>query len=309
MLDQLNNVLAEFKQMEASELLLQLGGFVFWMILILVVSSLIIRNVNKRVKANSARYRTKKIVRFVSYLLIGLIAIFSFTGNMQQFGLSLGLITAGLAFALQEVILSMFGWIVIFTTNSYSPGDRIEINGIKGDVIDIGVTKTTLMEIGEWVKSDNYNGRIVQISNSFIFKGAVRNYSTDFPFVWDEIILPITFNSDLELMNQLVKKATDEYLLDYAQFAKDNWQIMVKKYLIENANVEPSLMFVLNDNWVEFTLRYVVDYKKRGATKHKLFHSIYNSVMNSDGKVSFASATFELVGIPDLKVKLDKPNE
>lgn len=309
MIDQLNNVLAQFKQMEASDLLLHLGSFVFWIIIIILARSLFTRYVNKTVKDNSVRYRTKKIIRLVSYVLIGLLAIFSFTGNMQQFGLSLGLITAGLAFALQEVILSVFGWVVIFTTNSYSPGDRIEINGIKGDVIDIGVTKTTLMEIGEWVKSDNYNGRIVQISNSFIFKGPVRNYSTDFPFVWDEIKLPITFNSDLKLVDGIVKIATDKFLLDYAKFAKENWEVMVKKYLIENAEVEPILLFVLNDNWVEFTLRYVVDYKKRGTTKHKLFNEIYQGVMNSEGKVSFASATFELVGMPELKVKLEEPNK
>ena len=295
--------------MEASDLLLQLAGFVFWIIIILLATSLITRYINKKVKDNSARYRTKKILRLTSYVLIGLLAIFSFTGNMQQFGLSLGLITAGLAFALQEVILSVFGWVVIFTTNSYSPGDRIEINGIKGDVIDIGVTKTTLMEIGEWVKSDNYNGRIVQISNSFIFKGPVRNYSTDFPFVWDEIKLPITFNSDLKLVDDIVKIATDKFLLDYAKFAKENWEVMVKKYLIENAEVEPILQFVLNDNWVEFTLRYVVDYKKRGTTKHKLFNEIYQGVMDSEGKVSFASATFEMVGMPELKVKLEEPNK
>lgn len=309
MIDQLNKVLAEFKQMEASDLLLQLGAFLFWVLVIFVIKSLITRYINRSVKDNSARYRTKKIVRLVSYILIGLLAIFSFTGNMEQFGLSLGLITAGLAFALQEVILSVFGWIVIFTTNSYSPGDRIEINGIKGDVIDIGVTKTTLMEIGEWVKSDNYNGRIVQISNSFIFKGPVRNYSTDFPFVWDEIILPITFNSDLKLTRELVLAAAEKHLISYSQFAKENWEKMVKKYLIENANVEPSLMFVLNDNWVEFTLRYVVDYKKRGATKYSLFSDIYDSVNKTNGKVAFASATFELVGMPELKVKLDKPSE
>lgn len=309
MLDQLNNVLAEFKQMEASDLLLQLGGFIIWTIVILVISGLINRYVNKSVKSNSARYRTKKIVRLISYILIALLALFSFTGNMEQFGISLGLITAGLAFALQEVILSIFGWMIIFTTNSYSPGDRIEINGIKGDVIDIGVTKTTLMEIGEWIKSDNYNGRIVQISNSFIFKGPVRNYSTDFPFVWDEIKLPITFSSDLELVNQIVKRATDEFLLDYAKFAQENWELMVRKYLIENANIEPSLQFVLNDNWVEFTLRYVVDYKKRGTTKHKLFNEIYQGVMKSEGKVSFASATFDIVGMPELKIKLDMPDE
>lgn len=309
MLDQLNNILAEFKQMEASDLLLQLGAFVFWVIVILVISGLITRYINKNVESNSARYRTKKIIRLVSYVLISLLALFSFTGNMEQFGLSLGLITAGLAFALQEVILAVFGWIIIFTTNSYNPGDRIEINGIKGDVIDIGVTKTTLMEIGEWIKSDNYNGRIVQISNSFIFKGPVRNYSTDFPFVWDEITLPIKFSSDLEIMSQIVKHAADDYLLDYAKFAKENWEILVRKYLIENANVEPVLHFVLNDNWVEFTLRYVVDYKKRGTTKHLLFSEIYNAVQNSGGKVSFASATFDIVGMPELKVKLEKPSE
>lgn len=309
MLDQLNNILAEFKKMEASDLLLQLGAFVFWVIVILVISGLITRYISKNVTDNSARYRTKKIIRLVSYVLISLLALFSFTGNMEQFGLSLGLITAGLAFALQEVILSVFGWIIIFTTNSYNPGDRIEINGIKGDVIDIGVTKTTLMEIGEWIKSDNYNGRIVQISNSFIFKGPVRNYSTDFPFVWDEITLPIKFSSDLEIMSQIVKHAADDYLLDYAKYAKENWEILVRKYLIENANVEPVLHFVLNDNWVEFTLRYVVDYKKRGTTKHLLFSEIYKAVQNSGGKVSFASATFDIVGMPELKVKLDKPAE
>lgn len=112
----------------------------------------------------------------------------------------------------------------------------------------------------------------------------------------------------MKLVDSIVKKATDEFLLDYAKFAKENWEVMVNKYLIENSEVEPILQFVLNDNWVEFTLRYVVDYKKRGTTKHKLFNEIYQGVMNSEGKVSFASATFELVGMPELKVKLDKPD-
>ena len=78
------------------------------------------------------------------------------------------------------------------------------MNGVKGDVIDIGITKTTLMEIGNWVSGDNYSGRIVQISNSFIFKGSVHNYSTDFPFVWDEINLPIRYGSDIVLAKEII---------------------------------------------------------------------------------------------------------
>ena len=81
------------------------------------------------------------------------------------------------------------GSVYIFIVRVYDPGDRIEINGIKGDVIDIDSIYTTMMEIGQWVSSDNYSGRIVKLSNAFVFKGPVYNYSQDFPFVWDEIDL------------------------------------------------------------------------------------------------------------------------
>jgi len=106
------------------------------------------------------------------------------------------LLTAGITITLQELILSVAGSFYIFLLGVYKPGDRIEINNIKGDVIDIDSIYTTMMEIGEWVSSDNYSGRIVKLSNAFVFKGPVYNYSKDFPFVWDEFNLL----SDMVLM-------------------------------------------------------------------------------------------------------------
>lgn len=304
-MNELDKFIENFKSWESSNLIVELFQFVFWTTFILFISWLIRKSIDRRIKENSARYRLKKTTRFASYVLIILLLIITFTSEIKYFTISIGLISAGIAFTLQEVILSVAGWFAIFGSNIYKPGDRIEINGIKGDVIDIGVTRTTLMEIGQWVKSDNYSGRIVQISNSFVFKGAVHNYSADFPFVWDEIDIPIKYGSDITLVNQIILDAAKKTLLNYAEFAKEHWKIMVSKYLIENANIDSTLTFKLTDNWIEFNLRYVVDFKKRRTTKNELFKDIFNEINKTKGKVTLASTTFEIIGLPNLNVDID----
>lgn len=303
-MENLNAFIESFNIEASNSFLFAFMHFVLWAGIILVISWLLRKHFNKKIKDNTTRYRVKKIIRLISYVLILLLTIISFTGKVQYFTVSIGLISAGIAFTLQEVILSTAGWFAIFSSNMYKPGDRIEINGVKGDVIDIGITKTTLMEIGEWVNSDNYNGRIVQISNSFIFKGSVHNYSTDFPFVWDEINLPIKYGSDLALAQELIMNEAQNSLSTYAEFAKKHWQHMVNKYMIEDAIITPTLVLKLTDNWIEFNLRYIVDYKKRRLTKNELFTNIYNRINNTKGKVTLASATFEVVGVPDFNIHI-----
>ena len=112
----------------------------------------------------------------------------------------------------------------------YHPGDRIEMNGIKGDVIDVYTLYVTMMEIGEWVSSDNYSGRIVKISNAFVFKGPVYNYSQDFPFIWDEFNLLIRYRSDVELAKEIVIKVATEHLAEYTAKSRDRWENVVNKY-------------------------------------------------------------------------------
>lgn len=305
-MNEFEKIVQEFKNLESSELLLQIAQFLIWTLFIIFLTWLVRKAIIKTVDDNTIRYRAKKVARFISYALIFLLAVITFTGKVQYFTITIGLISAGLAFALQEVILSVAGWIAIFSSNIYKPGDRIEINNVKGDVIDISITKTTLMEIGEWVNSDNYSGRIVQVSNAFVFKGPVYNYSTNFPFVWDEINLPIRYGSDIHLANELISNTAKDTLTNYAIFAKEHWKEMVKNYLIENAQVEPTLTLKLTDNWVEFNLRYVVDYKKRRITKDKLFKDIHSAIEKTNKKVALASTTFEIVGVPNVNVNLKK---
>jgi len=216
--------------------------------------------------------------------------------------LAIGLFSAGIAITLQELFLSLAGSIYIFLVRVYAPGDRIEINGIKGDVIDIDSIYTTMMEIGQWVTSDNYSGRIVKLSNAFVFKGAVYNYSKDFPFIWDELNILIRYQSDMDKAKEIVISVASEILSEYTSASKKQWKQVVNKFYIEDAILDPTLAITLTDNWVKFNLRYIVDYKKRRVTQHLLFDSIHNKINATNGLVQLASATVEVIKIPEIKV-------
>jgi small-conductance mechanosensitive channel len=280
--------------------------YLVWLLLIFLLIRWARGLLKKRLPDNAIRYKTQKGIEILGYLFLILITISYFTGSIQDFGLAVGLLTAGITITLQEIILSLTGSFYIFIVKVYKPGDRIQINGIKGDVIDIDSIYTTMMEIGEWVSSDNYSGRIVKLSNSFVFKGPVYNYSQDFPFVWDEFNLPIKFGSDLELAKSIVISVAQEELSQYVEESISGWKRVVEKYYIEDAQVEPSLSIKMTDNWMEFNLRYIVDYKKRRHTKSLLNEAIGKKIAETEGKVAWASATFEVVEIPVLKFKEEK---
>ncbi len=162
------------------------------------------------------------------------------------------------------------------------------------------------MECGEWVKADQYTGRIVRIANSFVFKEPVFNYSTDFPFLWDEITVPVKHGSDHRLAREIFYRVLNEITLDYANHAKNAWETVITKYLIEAESVEPIVTNIITDNWIEFTLRYIVDYKKRRAIKDKIFTRILEEIEKTQGRVAIASTTFQLVEAPPIDVRISK---
>ncbi len=283
--------------------------YIVWAVFILLAIAFLRRFLRKKLPDTRIRYRSQKGVEFFGYVLLIIITISFFTGSIKDFALAIGLLTAGITITLQELILSVAGSFYIFFVGVYKPGDRIEINNIKGDVIDIDSIYTTMMEIGEWVSSDNYSGRIVKLSNAFVFKGPVYNYSKDFPFVWDEFNIPIRYESDLELAKTIVVKGASETLSEYVSKSISEWKQVVNKYYIENAQVEPTLAITMTDNWVQFNLRYIVDYKKRRYTKHVLNELIGKEIQKTDGKVQLASTTVEIVRIPNIKIEKAQQTE
>ena len=273
-------------------------------VFVIVLMHFIKKVLRRNIPIATARYKSQKSVEIIGYLILVFLSFFYFTGNIKDFTLAIGLLSAGIAITLQELFLSIAGSIYIFAVKVYKPGDRIEINGVKGDVIDIDSMYTTMMEIGQWVGSDNYTGRIVKLSNAFVFKGPVYNYSQDFPFIWDEFNLPVRYGSDVELAKEIIIKTASEILSKYTKSSKTQWKDVVNKYYIEDAQLDPTLAITLTDNWIQFNLRYIVDYRKRRGTKHLLNDAIQKEIEKTQGKVKLASSTFEVVKIPELKVDL-----
>jgi len=249
---------------------------------------------SKYVRDSSTRYRARKFVTFLGYLLGILVVATVYSDRLGGFTVALGVAGAGIAFALQEVIASVAGWFAIAFARFYKTGDRVQLGGIKGDVIDIGILRTTLMEIGDWVQGDLYNGRVARVANSFVFKEPVFNYSGDFPFLWDEIVIPVRYGSDLELARHLISRVAGEVLDVYAKEARTAWGELVKKYPIEDAQVEPIVTLTADENWASYTLRYVVDYRRRRTTKDTLFSRILSEIEASEGRVSVATAAMDV---------------
>jgi small-conductance mechanosensitive channel len=280
--------------------------YFIWVFFITVLVQLARRLIRKKLPDTATKYKSQKGIEIIGYFIVIFLSISYFTGNIKDFALAIGLFTAGITITLQELILSIAGSIYIFLVDVYKPGDRIEINGIKGDVIDIDSIYTTMMEIGEWVSSDNYSGRIVKLSNAFVFRGPIYNYSRDFPFIWDEFNIPIRYGSDVELAKKIVIQVASETLSEYVTASKDQWKNVVDRYYIENAIVEPTLAISMTDNWIQFNLRYIVDYKKRRYTKNILNELIGQEIEKTNSKVVLASATIEIVKIPHVQVDKEK---
>ncbi len=262
------------------------------------------RALSRHIKDGDARYRVRKLVSFAGYLVAFLYLTIVFRAQLGGLTVAFGVAGAGIAFALQEVIASVAGWAAVVLGNFFRIGDRVQLGGIKGDVIDIGILRTTVMECGNWVDGDLYNGRIVRIANSFVFKEPVFNYSGDFPFLWDEIKVPVRYGSDQRLARSLISDVVGAVVGNYTEVAREAWRAMVQKYRIEDARVDPIVTLVANDNWMEFTARYVVEYKKRRTTKDEIFTALVERVEATGGRVQLASATHEVVQVPPLDVRL-----
>ncbi|MCP5326247.1 MAG: mechanosensitive ion channel [Oceanospirillaceae bacterium] len=253
---------------------------------------------------NERRYRLRKIVGFSGYILALLGLIFTFSDRLGGLTVFLGVAGAGVAFALQEVIASAAGWVAMSFGRFYQVGDRVQLGGITGDVIDIGVLRTTLMECGGWIKGDQYNGRIVRVANSFIFKEPVFNYSSDFPFLWDEMIVPVRYGSDYEKARGEFQQVLDEITGEYAQRLQGNWRHMTQQYMLEDARLQPLVSVNLTENWAEFILRYVVDYKKRRSTRDAISLRILAVIENSQGDIRIGAPAFELANPADVRVSM-----
>jgi small-conductance mechanosensitive channel len=236
-----------------------------------------------------ARYKVRKFVVFTGYLVILLFLAILFEDRLGRLSFALGVAGAGVAVALQDLLASIAGAFSIAFSKLYVVGDRVQIGETRGDVIDIGLLRTTLMEVGSWVGRDLYSGRIVRIPNNAVLKASVFNYSQGFRFIWDQIKVVFTITSDATLARTTLLRVANEVIGEYLVAAQNSWNAVSDDYRTENPPIEPVVALAVNAS-LEFTVNYVVDYTKRTEMQDRLFTKIVEEVANSDGRLAWNSS-------------------
>jgi small-conductance mechanosensitive channel len=245
-----------------------------------------------------ARYRVRKFVIFTGYIAILFFLAILFEDRLGRLSFAIGVIGAGVAVALQDLLASVAGAFSIGFSKLYVVGDRVQIGDTRGDVIDIGLLRTTLMEVGSWVGRDLYSGRIVRLPNNTVLKTSVFNYSQGFRFIWDQIKVVFSITSDAKLARAMLLRITSDVIGEYLVEAQNSWNAVSDDYRTENPPIEPFVALAVNSASLEFTVNYVVDYAKRTVMLDRLFTKIVEEVANSSGRLAWASSGVTIINQP-----------
>ncbi|HYX37103.1 MAG TPA: mechanosensitive ion channel domain-containing protein [Oligoflexus sp.] len=228
---------------------------------------------------------------------------------------AVGLVTAGLAFALQRVVTALAGYIVILRGKTFSVGDRIVMGGVRGDVVALGFIQTSIMEMGQppsvqtdqpgmWVRSRQFTGRIVTVPNSKIFDEPVYNYTREFDYIWEEMSLPVSYTADRKRAEEILLEAAARHQAPIDELKQEDIKELQRRYYVVNLeDFQPRVFYRMTDNWLELSVRFITDTHGVRGVKDKMAREMLDA-MEASG-IGVASATFELVGMPPLRLEVD----
>jgi small-conductance mechanosensitive channel len=263
---------------------------IFVLILIRII---VVRIIDRQVKTTASRYRWRKNITytlvFLGLLLIGRTWIEAL-GSLATF---LGLLSAGLAIALRDPVTDIAGWIFLVWRKPFQLGDRIEVGNHKGDVIDIRFFKFTILEIGNWVHADQSTGRVIHIPNHLVLSESIANYTSEFEFIWNEIEVVFTFESDWKKAKHLLEEITNNHLMDYVNDAEQQIKRASKSYLIHYRNLTPIVYTDVVGDGIKMTIRHLSNPRRRRGINQMIWEDILEAIAKEDA-IDFAYKTVRI---------------
>lgn len=250
--------------------------------LIWLVRLIAIRIINRKLPDEKAQYKWRKnmtyIAVFIGFLVVGRI----WFEGLQSLATFLGLLSAGLAIALRGPVTDFAGWIFLLWRKPFDVGDRIQVGDVKGDVIDIRVFKFTLLEIGNWVHADQSTGRVVHVPNHLVFDDSLANYTSDFEFIWNELPVLVTFESDWKKAKKILQEVADEHLHDYVKEAQNQVSRAKKSYLIHYRYLTPTVYTDVRDSGINLTIRHLSNPRRRRSLGEAIWEDILDKFDEHD---------------------------
>jgi len=255
-----------------------------------------IRLINVRISDLKRRYRARKIAYYTATALVVIVLALIWIEQTRALATALGIIGAGVALALSQPLLSIAGWLLLMVRRPFDVGDRIELGKVHGDVIDIRLFQTMLMEIGNWVEADQSTGRIVHCPNSLIFTEPIYNYTRGFEFIWNEIKALVTFESDWkraeEIILQCAREEGEQEQIQ-AKLTKDLYRLSQRHLIFPYTTLTPYVYISIQDSGVELTLRYLTEARKRRTTEDRISRRILEAFAK-EPNVGLAYPTYRI---------------
>ena len=252
------------------------------------------------------RFWTRQAISVLTavVLVLGMLSIWF--SDPTRLATAFGLVSAGLAFALQQVVTSVAGYLVILRGNTFTVGDRISMGGVRGDVMRLGFIQTTIMEMGmapgagaghgAWVHSRQFTGRIVSVTNSKVFAEPVYNYTRAFPFMWEEIAIPIHFDADCDRAEAVLLDAARRHATQPETIPVAEQRELERRFGVAAVDLRPRVYYRITDNWLELTVRFVaLTHGTRGVKDAMTRHIIAG--FRSAG-IGIAAPRTDVVGFP-----------
>lgn len=291
------NVLQDFLEIELGiDQAAQHKLFVSILIVIFlsIIRLILLRIVWKQTKNIKIRYNWKRsislVIPFIGVILISAVWVSAF----RQFGAFLGLFTAGLAIALKDPVTNLFGWFFIIFRKPFIVGDRVQIGKNAGDVIDIRLFQFTILEISNWVDADQSTGRIVHIPNGKVFQVSQANYSTGFNYIWNEIPVRITFESNWEKAKSILQDIINQHAEHISSAAEKEIFEASRSFMIYYKHLTPIVYTKVKDFGVLLTIRYLCNPRKRRGSENEIWESII-SQFKQHSDITFAYPTTRFV--------------
>lgn len=251
-------------------------------LLLWLIRLTIIKIVNKRTEDVRTRYIWRKtttyVVAVVGILIIGRIWFIGF----QTLTTFIGIFSAGLAIALKDAISNFAGWIYISWRRPFIVGDRIQIGDFAGDVIDINMFDFTLLEIGNWVKADQSTGRMLHIPNGKVFVEPVANYSQGFPFIWNEIPVLLSYESNWRKAKEILYEIIEQHTMKLSQKAEQKIREASEKFLIYYKKLSPIIYTTTQASGILLTLRYLCPPRERRGSEDAIWREILSRFAEHD---------------------------
>jgi len=249
------------------------------LLVLIVVRFVGMRFVFRRYQGNTrALYNARKAVQY-SAVGLGLILIGRiWLEGVQSLATYLGLVSAGLAIALQDPVVNMAGWLFVIGRRPFIVGDRIQIEDIVGDVIDISVFQFSMIEIGGGrIYAEQSTGRVIHMPNGIVFKKPVINTHQGLPLIWNEIPVLVTFESDWKKAKTLIEAIITRLAPDVSKAAQRYTQRADKRFVISYGNVTPAVYTAVTDSGVLLTMRYMVDPRKRRGSEMIIWEAVLDA--------------------------------